>query len=404
LSDGAGPLAGRVIFIEGAPRSGTTLLVSMLASHPEIAGTVAESHLFDRGVGALFDNYNRQAQFEGFLSNYVTEEQLTGLVRDLCDGVLGAMRERVKPEAERVVEKTPLPRFGAREVMDQKLDVYPDATYVHVVRDRDAVVRSLMRAPWADCDEAGAAQWWSEAVDSIRATAGAGQAHYIEIAYEELSADPVGAVSKLLGELGLEVGAEVKSRLEAASRERISSFGRPDAPSASAAQTKAVGGGRGQVAQAPRGPAARVSEAARDIGRRLRARGERNTRTAQLLIVAARRGDRDEVARLSHPDFHLELRTGVGDLVADGDRAREALLAVAGSMFRLQAVSEGWGGIASDETTASSLAIVYGDGSRTDISATSLVRNGVVERMQILAAGDPAGRTPLEFVIPEPEA
>ncbi len=104
------PLRERVIFVEGAPRSGTTLLVSMLATHPEIAGIVAESHLFDRGVGALFDNHARDAQYEGFLANYVSADELADLVRDLCDGVLLTMRERVKPEAERVVEKTPLPR------------------------------------------------------------------------------------------------------------------------------------------------------------------------------------------------------------------------------------------------------------------------------------------------------
>ena len=32
------PLRDRVIFVEGAPRSGTTWLVTLLATHPEIAG------------------------------------------------------------------------------------------------------------------------------------------------------------------------------------------------------------------------------------------------------------------------------------------------------------------------------------------------------------------------------
>ena len=39
------PLRDRVIFVEGAPRSGTTWLVTLLATHPEIAGVEAESHL-----------------------------------------------------------------------------------------------------------------------------------------------------------------------------------------------------------------------------------------------------------------------------------------------------------------------------------------------------------------------
>ena len=51
------PLRDHVIFVEGAPRSGTTWLVTLLATHPEIAGVEAESHLFDFGVDRLLDNF-----------------------------------------------------------------------------------------------------------------------------------------------------------------------------------------------------------------------------------------------------------------------------------------------------------------------------------------------------------
>ncbi len=50
------PLRDRVIFIEGAPRSGTTWLLSLLATHPDIAGS-RESHVFNYGVDRLFDNF-----------------------------------------------------------------------------------------------------------------------------------------------------------------------------------------------------------------------------------------------------------------------------------------------------------------------------------------------------------
>jgi len=396
LTVGAGPLAGRVIFIEGAPRSGTTLLVSLLASHPGIAGTVAESHLFDRGVGALFDNYNRQAQFEGFLSNYVSEQQLTGLVRELCDGVLGAMRERVKPEAERVVEKTPLPRFGAREAMEQKLAVYPDATYVHVVREREAVVRSLMRAPWADCDEAGAAEWWQQAVSSIRETAGAGNARYVEVDYERLSADPVGTVAELLGELGLDAGDEVRLRLESVSRERISSFGPPEAGiGGDGAAPKAVGGGRGQGPERePAGLAGELRTRASELAARVEGWRGRRIKTTQDLIVAARAADAAGVAGLTHPSFSFQMRSGAGDLAAEGDAGRAALIEVTAEIFRAQAVSESWTTVGDGESVVLLLAAGHGDGTRTDVVVTALVRGGLVERLAIIAAGPPGGRRP----------
>jgi hypothetical protein len=47
----------RVIFVEGAPRSGTSWLRALLAAHPDVAGVRNESHLFNIGVDRLIDNY-----------------------------------------------------------------------------------------------------------------------------------------------------------------------------------------------------------------------------------------------------------------------------------------------------------------------------------------------------------
>src|ERR1700742_1782834 len=88
------PLKDRVIFVEGAPRSGTTWLVTLLAMHPDIAGVAAESHLFDFGVDRLFDNLDHRDPVLAGLSTYLDRENLVDLVRDLCDGVLLAMKEK----------------------------------------------------------------------------------------------------------------------------------------------------------------------------------------------------------------------------------------------------------------------------------------------------------------------
>src|SRR5829696_8348006 len=99
------PLRERVIFVEGAPRSGTTWLVTLLATHPEIAGVQAESHLFDFGTDRLFDNFEHRHPHLHGLWHYLEREQLVDLVRDFCDGVLLAMRAHVSAGTE--------PRFVA---------------------------------------------------------------------------------------------------------------------------------------------------------------------------------------------------------------------------------------------------------------------------------------------------
>ena len=80
------PLRDHVIFIEGAPRSGTTWLQMLLATHPDIAGLEAESHLFNYGLDHLFDNFDGRRPDLPRLRSYLEREQLVDLVRDFRTG------------------------------------------------------------------------------------------------------------------------------------------------------------------------------------------------------------------------------------------------------------------------------------------------------------------------------
>src|SRR4051794_21906596 len=182
------PLRDHVVFVEGAPRSGTTWLVTLLATHPEIAGVEAESHLFDFGAERLIDNFEgRDPYFHG-LQSYVDRDELLDLVRELCDGVLMAMRAHVSPAETPpfVVEKTPISAAPGGLDIARKRECYPDAWYVHIVRDREAVARSLMRAPWmADRSYDACAGLWDQTVGNARATLGDLQ-RYREVSYDAL--------------------------------------------------------------------------------------------------------------------------------------------------------------------------------------------------------------------------
>ena len=165
------PLRDHVIFVEGAPRSGTTWLATLLASHPEIAGIDAESHLFDFGLDRLYDNYEKRDTNLHGLQRYLEREELVDLAREFCDGVLMAMRGHVASLAPPpfVVEKTPV--SGTLDGLDlrRKRECYPDAWYVHIVRDREAVARSLMRAPWmADRSHSACGELWDRTVHQAR--------------------------------------------------------------------------------------------------------------------------------------------------------------------------------------------------------------------------------------------
>src|SRR5947209_332755 len=321
------PLRDRVIFVEGAPRSGTTWLVTLLATHPQIAGIDAESHLFDFGVDRLFDNFEKRDPLLHGLNLYLSRDELVDLARDLCDGVLMAMRSNVSGAAPPfVVEKTPA---GARQDgldLERKRDCYPDAWYVHVVRDREAVTRSLMRAPFMpDRSRAACEAVWDRVVGGIRDSFG-DLPRYREVTYEQLRGDPAAGCGQLFEWLGIDDGEETLETVRVLSRERFSELG--VAPEAGAPW-------RGRARHALERGRARLR-------RQALAEPSRESVVTFMFARALREGDVETIESFTHPSLELVVRQAEGDLLIDGDEARGALARVAEDAFGRSYVTDWW--------------------------------------------------------------
>lgn|GEM_PF-412537 len=157
------PLARRRIstrcFIVGAPRSGTTLLQTRLAAHPQLTG-FAETHLYPRadGIGV------RPEVQAGRSGADVYKAELVALLEELCD-VAGVDAARVLPilRGRRVsrlkasfltcldtiavragyvgwIEKTPA-HVRYIPAIQRTL---PQAVFIHILRDGLPVVASLL--------------------------------------------------------------------------------------------------------------------------------------------------------------------------------------------------------------------------------------------------------------------
>ena len=142
------PFEGRVIFVLGTRRSGTTWLQELLLAHPEVVGVGA----VEVGPGrvdpretvimmALEDFWANahNAQGEG-LSAFLERDDIIIAMRRFCDSLFAQARDVYKPGATWFIEKSPsnlerLPLLAA---------VYPDAWYVSIVRDGRDVVRSVL--------------------------------------------------------------------------------------------------------------------------------------------------------------------------------------------------------------------------------------------------------------------
>ena len=388
------PLRDRVIFIDGAPRSGTTWLVTLLATHPEIAGVEAESHLFDFGLDRLFDNWeNRHPTLHG-LRLYLDREQLVDLARDVCDGVFVAMREHVgkEPTPPFVVEKTPV---GARKDgldLERKRDCYPDAWFVHIVRDREAVTRSLMRAPFVeDRSYEACSGTWDRVVGDIRRHLGDAP-RYREVAYEDLRGDPAAACRAIFEWLGLRADDEVLDVVRTLARERVSDMGEPQ---------PAVQGMRSALK-------ARARQRVDELRKKLES-GVADPRQSPESVMAFRfmeslhEKQDDRVREQCHPSMELVLRRPEGDVWHVGEEAREALVGVSHELFGRRYVGEWWGsaGGGPGEWWSSApgrpffsvfFSGLNGDATRVDVAIGFGVEDELIRRAVVVTAGPLSGR------------
>jgi hypothetical protein len=197
----------RVIVVLGAARSGTTWLHRLLSAHPEVAGTdTGETWLFPDVAPLWADDVRAVAGDALALS----------ALRGFCDDLFGGLLRTSAGTASYVCEKTPttvwqLP-FVAR--------LYPDAHYVHVVRDgRDAAL-SLALTRGESADLGVAATQWVEAVGAIQASA-RDLSRLREVRYEDLLADPGAAVADVWSWIGLPDSEQARQTLEQRSGERV---------------------------------------------------------------------------------------------------------------------------------------------------------------------------------------
>ena len=378
----ASPLRDSTIFIEGAPRSGTTLLQAILACHPEIAATGTESHLFDsgHGVGALFDNLEGTPGHDPYLAGFLSRERLVSLVREFCDGVLEEMRSRIAPDARYVLEKTPASYRQPEVPLRRKLECYPDAWYVHIVRDAGAVSRSLQRQPRLPRG-AITRRWRNAAVSAIRATFGE-LPRYIELSYEDLVADPASTAESVFARLGLETDEELREQVRLMARERFSQ------PKGESRSLRALGQRGWRLGQSLR---------ARTLERHLEQEPET---PAERLLGALVTRSYDGLDALLAPKIEFAIRSADGDLVERGEPARRILIEASHRLFSPPYLEQGWGLVSDGENTAAFFRGLHKEGRRVDATWIVQSADDLVVRIELLCVGALEGRPMRELALP----
>ncbi len=203
------------VFLVGAPRSGTTWLQAMLASHPEVYSG-PETH-FGRLYSPLWQDYARTRAAHFGVPRYLGEAEFHHFLRASFWTLVSGLPEPAAP-----------PRFFLEKTPDHCLHgemlrrLFPGARFLHLVRDPRAVVASLLRGSagwaqdWAPRTVPEAVEWWTRHVAAGRSLgAELGADRYLELRYEDLRRAPEQGLSAILRWLGLPGDAALCAALAA---------------------------------------------------------------------------------------------------------------------------------------------------------------------------------------------
>lgn len=175
------------VFVVGCPRSGTTWVQLLLAQHPSVA-TVMETHVFSEYLGSLNKKWEQQKSRSATvgLRPLLSEDEFYALCGDFAEKVLQKIAD-TNPAATVTLEKTPQHVRHAQFI----LALFPNAHFIHIVRDPRSVVSSLRAAAhswgstWASTIIRDNAKLWCSDVTSGREIRHLTN-RYWEIRYEDL--------------------------------------------------------------------------------------------------------------------------------------------------------------------------------------------------------------------------
>ena len=195
----------RPLFIGGCPRSGTTLLRTMLHAGSELAipretRFVIGAWMHRRTFGDLRDRENRQRLAKWILRPKRRVTKRLGLDREeLFERLVAAppVLAAILATCFRMfAEKEGKPRWGDKRpqyasAMSCVWDLFPASQFVNVVRDPRACVASIREVGWFSGDIVPMVALWERSIAGVDAHRGRlAQDQLLDVRYEDLVQDP----------------------------------------------------------------------------------------------------------------------------------------------------------------------------------------------------------------------
>jgi hypothetical protein len=212
------PQAVRPVIIGGCPRSGTTLLRTMLHCHPEVAipretRFVLESWLRRTKFGDLEEAANRHRLASWIFKRKESQANRLGLDEEeaierlvAAPPTLGSLLATC---FTMYAERNGKPRWGDKRPMyaarlSAILDLFPNAHFIHVVRDPRACIASVRKLGWYNGRIAPALELWERSIHTVNAWHPKLSAdQLLEVKYEDLVTAPEATLTRVAAFAGL---------------------------------------------------------------------------------------------------------------------------------------------------------------------------------------------------------
>lgn len=185
------------IVVYGAARSGTTYLVQILNKHPRVYVS-DETRIF----AWVHDVFHRLTGDER--TSYRRSDEFVDYLRRTLPGYVRRFYRELAPEARWWGDKNPHYVHPHNEgCLETILELFPEAKFLHIVRDGRDVVTSGLRGVWTDFESVH--RMWTTHLDigcGFGRTLPAEQ--YLEFRYEDLVADDLAMARRIFAFLGLD--------------------------------------------------------------------------------------------------------------------------------------------------------------------------------------------------------
>jgi sulfotransferase family protein len=220
-------LKEKPIFMIGAERSGTTLVMAMLGCHPRIAVPEVvwyyprfRPYLFTYGDLSMEENlrtlademvFGLKTPFWGMDVNVrtIVDEIMSDLKERSFAGIYCAMIERfarVSGGKPRWGEKTPHNLFFVKEILED----FPNAQIICITRDGRDAGADYLESSFGPTNALCAAESWALCQSAIKPwRASLGPSQWMELKYEELVVDPTAVLRRVCNFLGEDYAPEM---------------------------------------------------------------------------------------------------------------------------------------------------------------------------------------------------